>query len=265
MLLYIHLLVDLVNIWLDSGRHCNVSLKCRKWSCKILLYHVGSHTYRNNETLHSDVEFSCFQYLMLKHMESGHYMYTRTNLLTYSLTHSRVQNIIWKANCHSACQKISFFLYGTQRLITVFTRARQWSVSWARWIQSTSSHPASLRSIPILPSHLCLSITTIVLYVFHVSSVRATCPAHIIHFELVRVQIMRPLFRQFSTLSCYFLSGSGQQSTVLSQAQGKLCLAIHLWSRFTDTAETWCASLVRWLKSHASKCWYGFISLKKLK
>jgi hypothetical protein len=33
-----------------------------------------------------------------------------TYLLTYSLTHSMVQDIIWKADCHSACQKISCFL-----------------------------------------------------------------------------------------------------------------------------------------------------------
>jgi hypothetical protein len=37
--------------------------------------------------------------------------------------------------------------YGTLRYITVFTGARYWSLSWARWIQSTPSHPISLRSI----------------------------------------------------------------------------------------------------------------------
>jgi hypothetical protein len=30
--------------------------------------------------------------------------------------------------------------------IAVFTRARHWSLSWARWIQSTPSHPISLLS-----------------------------------------------------------------------------------------------------------------------
>jgi hypothetical protein len=33
-----------------------------------------------------------------------------TYLLTYLLTHSMVQDIIWKADRHSACQKISCFL-----------------------------------------------------------------------------------------------------------------------------------------------------------
>jgi hypothetical protein len=35
---------------------------------------------------------------------------SRTYLLTYLLTYSMVQNIIWKADCHSAYQKKSFFM-----------------------------------------------------------------------------------------------------------------------------------------------------------
>jgi hypothetical protein len=38
----------------------------------------------------------------------------------------------------------------------VFTRALQWSLSWARSTQSTPSHPTSLRSILILSTHLRL-------------------------------------------------------------------------------------------------------------
>jgi len=34
--------------------------------------------------------------------------------------------------------------YGTRRFITLFTRACHWSLSWARCIQSTTSHPISL-------------------------------------------------------------------------------------------------------------------------
>jgi hypothetical protein len=46
-------------------------------------------------------------------------------------------------------KKFSAF-YGTWTFITVFTTARHWSLSWARCIQSTPSHPVSLTS------HLCL-------------------------------------------------------------------------------------------------------------
>jgi hypothetical protein len=45
------------------------------------------------------------------------------------LTYSKVQDIILKADCHSACQKISCFLYGTRRFITMLTKARQWTLS----------------------------------------------------------------------------------------------------------------------------------------
>jgi hypothetical protein len=47
--------------------------------------------------------------------------------------------------------------YGTQRFITVFTRAHHWSLFWSRWIQFTPYHLVLLRSILILSSHLHLS------------------------------------------------------------------------------------------------------------
>jgi hypothetical protein len=46
--------------------------------------------------------------------------------------------------------------YGNRRYITVFARARHWSLSWATWIQSTCYHLISVRSILILSSHLRL-------------------------------------------------------------------------------------------------------------
>jgi hypothetical protein len=43
--------------------------------------------------------------------------------------------------------------YGTRRIITVFTGAHEWSLSWARWVQSASSHSISLRYV--LHSEVC--------------------------------------------------------------------------------------------------------------
>jgi hypothetical protein len=40
-------------------------------------------------------------------------------------------------------QKLHVF-YWNQKFITVFTRTRNWILSWAKWIQSTHSHPTSL-------------------------------------------------------------------------------------------------------------------------
>jgi len=55
-------------------------------------------------------------------------------------------------------KKFSAF-YGTRRFITVLTRARRWSLSSSRWIQSTISNHISLRSIVILPSHPCVVVS----------------------------------------------------------------------------------------------------------
>ena len=49
-------------------------------------------------------------------------------------------------------------IYGTQRFITAFTNGHHLSLSWASLIQSIPPHPTSLRSILILPSHLCLGL-----------------------------------------------------------------------------------------------------------
>jgi hypothetical protein len=87
--------------------------------------------------------------------------FTLHNHEIFSLTHSMVQDIIWKVDCHSACQKISCFHYGTQRFITVFTKARHWILSWASQIQFAPSIPISLRSILMLSSHLHLSLTVV--------------------------------------------------------------------------------------------------------
>jgi hypothetical protein len=49
--------------------------------------------------------------------------------------------------------------YGIPRFITVFTRPRNRSLSWARCIQSIPSHPIiSLRSILTSSPHLCLGL-----------------------------------------------------------------------------------------------------------
>jgi hypothetical protein len=52
----------------------------------------------------------------------------------------------WEAATVQVLKNFQAF-YGTQRYITVFTRALYWSLSWARSIQSVPSHPAPLRSI----------------------------------------------------------------------------------------------------------------------
>jgi hypothetical protein len=46
------------------------------------------------------------------------------------------------------------------RVITMFTSAHYWALSWARWNQTTPSHPVYLRTILISTSHLRLGLSS---------------------------------------------------------------------------------------------------------
>jgi hypothetical protein len=88
-------------------------------------------------------------------------------------------------SCQFCLLKNFTAFYGTRRFITMFTKALHWSLSWARSIQSTPSHPISLRSILILSSRLRLGLPSalfpsgfqLMSYV-HPSSCYIPCPSH---------------------------------------------------------------------------------------
>jgi hypothetical protein len=85
-------------------------------------------------------------------------LFVEINLLVYLLNYSMVQDILWKVYSYSACQRIAYFLYGTQRFITMFTKAHHCTLSWASRIQFASCIPIFLRSILMSSSHLCLCL-----------------------------------------------------------------------------------------------------------
>ena len=105
---------------------------------------------------------------------------------TYSTQHSPS----WEANRFSAIQKIPLF-YGSRSFITAFTSARHLSLSWASSIQSIPQHPTSWRSFLIFSSYIRLGLPsgllpsgfhTKPLYTPLLSSIRATCSAHLLDF-----------------------------------------------------------------------------------
>jgi len=112
----------------------------------------------------------------------------------------------WEAS-HSATQ-----ISGTWRFITVFTSAHHWSLSWARWIQSTTSHAISVRSIQIPSSHLCpdllsgffpLGFLTKILGASHLPCpMHATHPALNIPLDLINLIIFSDVYKLWSSSSC---------------------------------------------------------------
>jgi hypothetical protein len=124
----------------------------------------------------------------------------------------------WEAKSHSVKKFPAF--YGIRRLITVFTRACHWSLSWARCTHSTPSHTISLISILILSYNLSpgppsglffLGFPTKILYAFVIShACYMYLSSHLPWFDRPNnvwrsVQVMMILIMQSSLASHYFL------------------------------------------------------------
>ena len=100
--------------------------------------------------------------------------------------------------------------HGTLRFITVFTRARYLSLSWARSIQCMPSYPSSRRSILILPFHLLPSgllpsgFPTKILYAL---SLPHTCYMSCLFdlLDLITWMIFSEEYRAWSTSLCSLL------------------------------------------------------------
>jgi hypothetical protein len=111
-------------------------------------------------------------------------------------TTSSIERKTSEADSLSAGQELPAF-HGSRTFITVFTTARLWYLSWARWIQFTHSHLISLRSTlkSGLYYHLRLGQSSglfssgfplKILYAI-ISYMRSTFLAYIIHLNLATI------------------------------------------------------------------------------
>jgi hypothetical protein len=152
------------------------------------------------------------------------------NLLTYILTYLLISFLNLDTPCSrvhleklTGSQLVKNFptFHETWRFITAFTSARHVSLIWPRIIQSIPPHPTSWRSILILSPHLSLGLPsgifpsgfpTKILYTPLLYPIRATCPSHLLLFDLIthnniwwRVQITNLLIMWF-WWECYWYS-----------------------------------------------------------
>jgi hypothetical protein len=112
-------------------------------------------------------------------------------------SNSKVQRP-WEADSRSANQEIPAF-YDARRFITL---------SWSSWIQTTSLLHISLTSVLTLFYHLSLGLPsficspgfrTKILYAFLISFIRATCPVHLILFDLIILIMCREVWKLWSS------------------------------------------------------------------
>jgi hypothetical protein len=94
--------------------------------------------------------------LVLWHLHTRGIMQS-SKCLSFWNSLDQISGRIWKLIFFYKIKKL-FAFYRSRSFVTVFTRARRWSLSsQIKHIKSMPSHPVSLRSILILPSHLrCL-------------------------------------------------------------------------------------------------------------
>ena len=147
------------------------------------------------------------------------------------------QSPSWEANSLNLqlIKKFSAF-YGTRKFITVLTSARHLSLSWANYIHSPQPLPTSWRSILILSSHLRLGLpsglfpsgfSTLTLCTHLPSSIRATCPAHLILLDFITRTILGEEYRSLSSSLCIGLFHYKNNSVALIRE-----LALFLVSKY---------------------------------
>jgi len=117
--------------------------------------------------------------------------------------------IIWspiyikqETSCKSDGPSVIFVTFqGTQRLITIFVKAWNWSLMKAKWIQSSSSYLTSLQSILMVSFHLSLDLSD--------SLSLLQCPSEVfMNFSALPLLLYTPAISVSSTWSSWIVCSS---------------------------------------------------------
>jgi len=124
-----------------------------------------------------------------------------------------VRDKIWETEWHADSQTIPCFLYGTRRIITVFTKGRQWNLPSVSRIQFFPFIPISKRCILMLSSHVRLCFPNGLFHSGHPtkgletalpSSMRDTWPIHLNLLDLITLTIIGQVNRPWNSSLCNF-------------------------------------------------------------
>jgi hypothetical protein len=153
--------------------------------------------------------------------------------------------------------------YGTRSFITVFIRAYHWSLFWARWIQSITPHPISLKYISILLTHLRLGLPsglffyvyrTKALYAFLFFPMRATFHIHFILLNFMILILFDEEYKLWRSSLCSF-----HQFPIISLFLGPNILLSTLLSKdpkvFTHQTRRQPTITVNFHQNQQTTCW----------
>ena len=144
----------------------------------------------------------------------------------YNLLHPWRRVLLEKLTGLQLVKKFSAF-HGTRRFITALTSVRHLSLSWASPIQSIYPHPTSWRSILILSTHLRLGLPSGLfpsgfpsktLHTPLSSSLRATCPDHLILLGFITCTILGEKYKTLLLLLLLSSSSASSSSLLLRTA-----------------------------------------------
>jgi hypothetical protein len=114
------------------------------------------------------------------------------------------QSPSWEVNNRSASQEIPLILCNTKVHYRVHNRQSMFPIlSQMHAVHTFPSYLSKIHSnitLPGLPSGLFISVfPTYILYAFLISPIRATCPAHLIHLDLITLILLGELYKLWSS------------------------------------------------------------------